>query len=391
MLFELSRVCFWGGGEVALACYQGVDRRSAGFRLLERMGWREGRGLGAQEQGITSHIRVKRPREGEGVGQREADARAQDWTRQAAAFDRVLSGLRAHSSRDDLQAADAGGGGDDAPEKGRKRAKKEAAREARKAEKEARKAEKEARKAEKEARKAEKRAGKEARQAVKRGEAPAAGGGCAAASPARGGTHLGRYKKREAGKNVRNYSAGDLAQILGIQASELPPASAGPAPAAQGAETPPRRVVVEVELPPDARRTYTVPPVPEKWWGRRIFTRQGVVGDAAEALPSKQEDGEKEPGAGEGETGARVGFREEDQERLFRRAQEASQKGKKGLGRGALPAANLGNDWKGSRKTFGEDEDAGGGGGREGARKAKTKKEGRKEKKGKKEKKKSKA
>ena len=73
------------------------------------------------------------------------------------------------------------------------------------------------------------------------------------------------------------------------------------------------------------------------------------------------------------------------------RKDKGSQKGKKGLGRGALPAANLGNDWKGSRKTFGEDEDAGGGGGREGARKAKTKKEGRKEKKGKKEKKKSKA
>merc|ERR1712147_24722 len=137
----------------------------------------------AQEQGITSHIRVKRPRDGEGVGQREADARAQDWTRQAAAFDRVLSGLKAHSSRDDLQAAGAGGGDGDAPAKGRKRAKKEAAREARKAEKEARKAEKEAQKA-------EKRAEKEARKAAKRGKARASDGGAAAspaaASPVRG-------------------------------------------------------------------------------------------------------------------------------------------------------------------------------------------------------------
>ena len=241
--------------------------------------------------------RVKRPRDGEGVGQREADARAQDWTRQAAAFDRVLSGLKAHSSRDDLQAAEASGGDGDAPAKGRKRAKKEAAREARKAEKEARKAEKEARKA-------EKRAEKEARKAVKRGKTQVSDGGAAAASPARGGTHLGRYKKREAGKNVRNYSAGDLAQILGIQASELPPAGPGPAPAARRAETPPKRVVVEVELPPEARRTYTVPPVPEKWWGCRIFTRQGVVGDGAEN-DSKQEEAEKVPG-GAGEARARA-------------------------------------------------------------------------------------
>lgn len=330
-----------GGGEVALACYQGVDRRSAGFRLLERMGWREGRGLGAQEQGITAHIRVKRPRDGEGVGQREADARVQDWTRQAAAFDRVLSGLKAHSSRDDLQAAAAEGGEGD--EKSRKRAKRQA---------------------EKEARRAEKRAAKEEKKAAKRARKSAHS---AAATP-RAASHLGRYKKREAGKNVRSYSAGDLAQILGIQPSELPQQPA--AKAGAGGEVKPPRVVVEVQLPPAARQEYVVPPVPSNWWGRRIFSRAGIVGDGSEGKQKAEASREE----------AQTGFKEEDQERLFMRAQEASQKGKKGLGRGALPELNLGNDWKGQRVTFGEDGDAAGADG--GDAKAKKVKKEKKQKKG---------
>ena len=34
-----------GAGEVALSCFQGVDRRSTGYQLLQQMGWREGQGL----------------------------------------------------------------------------------------------------------------------------------------------------------------------------------------------------------------------------------------------------------------------------------------------------------------------------------------------------------
>lgn len=48
--------------------YQGVQKESAGYRLLAGMGWKEGEGLGASKQGITEHIKVKKKFENWGVG-----------------------------------------------------------------------------------------------------------------------------------------------------------------------------------------------------------------------------------------------------------------------------------------------------------------------------------
>jgi len=48
--------------------YQGVQKASAGYRLLASMGWKEGEGLGASKQGITEHIKVKKKFENWGVG-----------------------------------------------------------------------------------------------------------------------------------------------------------------------------------------------------------------------------------------------------------------------------------------------------------------------------------
>ena len=48
--------------------FQGVQKESAGYRLMSAMGWREGEGLGAAKQGIKSHIRVKKKFENWGVG-----------------------------------------------------------------------------------------------------------------------------------------------------------------------------------------------------------------------------------------------------------------------------------------------------------------------------------
>ena len=42
------------------------------YQMLAKMGWKEGRGLGQREDGITSHVRVKSVREGGGKEKRGA-------------------------------------------------------------------------------------------------------------------------------------------------------------------------------------------------------------------------------------------------------------------------------------------------------------------------------
>eukprot|EP00897_Mesotaenium_endlicherianum_P010782 jgi/Mesen1/9732/ME000695S09048 len=38
--------------------FQGVDKTSNAFKLLKKMGWEEGTGLGKNRQGIVTHVRV---------------------------------------------------------------------------------------------------------------------------------------------------------------------------------------------------------------------------------------------------------------------------------------------------------------------------------------------
>lgn len=44
------------------------DKSGFGYRMLAKMGWSEGKGLGVNEDGMTSHIRAKRRRTNGGVG-----------------------------------------------------------------------------------------------------------------------------------------------------------------------------------------------------------------------------------------------------------------------------------------------------------------------------------
>ena len=73
--------------------FQGVQKESAGYRLLKSMGWEEGQGLGASKQGIKQHIRVKKNFENWGVGAVTAAERARDWSVGMVEFHRVLSNL----------------------------------------------------------------------------------------------------------------------------------------------------------------------------------------------------------------------------------------------------------------------------------------------------------
>ena len=169
---------------------------------------------GAKKQGITTHVRVKKKFDNSGVGQAEADKRAQDWTVDMHKFSTVLGGLKEvkspHASvttaLPSSKAPSASGVPPSAsvPKQPKKKKKRD------------------------------------------RGAANELGDGGAAASiaapsgaqdvadtPATGerqrvkvASHSGRYTKREHNKRVQGYSANDLAAILGhTSAGARPPPS----------------------------------------------------------------------------------------------------------------------------------------------------------------------
>eukprot|EP00803_Ostreobium_quekettii_P005574 evm.model.scf_925.4 EVM.evm.TU.scf_925.4 scf_925:35742-39771(+) len=73
--------------------YQGVDKASTAFRMLETMGWREGEGLGAEGQGIREHVKATKKLDNSGVGKAEAKARSAEVSVAMVNYDRILSNL----------------------------------------------------------------------------------------------------------------------------------------------------------------------------------------------------------------------------------------------------------------------------------------------------------
>jgi Pin2-interacting protein X1 len=68
------------------------DQEAVGFKMLSKMGWSEGKGLGAEESGMQDYIKVKVKDNNYGIG---ADARTSDnWLENAFAFDSLLQDLK---------------------------------------------------------------------------------------------------------------------------------------------------------------------------------------------------------------------------------------------------------------------------------------------------------
>ena len=71
------------------------DKSAFGFRMLQKMGWSEDKGLGKNETGIVEHIKVKKRDEGIGLGmvQSSDSAGLLGWNETVSSFNDVLKVL----------------------------------------------------------------------------------------------------------------------------------------------------------------------------------------------------------------------------------------------------------------------------------------------------------
>ena len=72
------------------------DKSGFGFKMLQKMGWSEDKGLGKNETGITANIKISKREEGLGLGMDKTTdgAGAKGWNQTASSFNDVLSILK---------------------------------------------------------------------------------------------------------------------------------------------------------------------------------------------------------------------------------------------------------------------------------------------------------
>jgi Pin2-interacting protein X1 len=277
-------------------CYQGVEKESFAYNMMHRLGWQEGQGLGAKGQGITSHIKTKKKDDFMGVGRLEADKKAVDWTINNSTYDQILSKLRA-AHEDDAHAPSTS-----------TKAPSDSKKEAKKREKE------------------EKRKSKKTKRLVRA---------------------QGRYKKRESAKFVKNYSATDLAAILGHSNpgddvfGQIATATA-PKDKEEEVKNQAPPLVIVVQVPKNEKMASYKPVVlAENWWGNHMFTQSThLLGDQEVKTKKLLEDNQ---------------FTEEDQENIYTNAHKIGTQNRQGLGMSSRMKIAGGN-WSGKKMSFAENE-----------------------------------
>jgi len=335
--------------------YQGVQKESAGYRLLASMGWKEGEGLGVSKQGIKEHIRVKKKFENWGVGATEAAERARDWSTGMVEFHRVLSTLSEINSQHASKHGDASIEEESDASDGDLETKQNADSVATKRKNDRASVDEKKRK----------RKSKSSECKSTRGE-DSSEGIIPAATPVKRvklATHLGRFKKRESAKMVQNYSEHDLAAILGGDPFAAAAAAVGEVHTArdvvdedvssdidsgddrsdQGGAEPivtlrqsnkfdeEKQACIDAgEQDEDARD--------DGYWWSSYFVKGGRMGSLRRANRSKAR-----------------GFSEQDQTDLYTRVRDGVTQGRVGLGRSSLPKKVGGARWQGKKVTFGSD------------------------------------
>lgn len=377
--------------------YQGVQKESAGYRLLTSMGWKEGEGLGAAKQGIKEHIRVRRNLENWGVGAVSAAERARDWSAGMADFHRVLSNLSEvtsqhaksgeHGSSEESDASDAE---IDPGHKTVQKTKKvtelvtELPKGRKKKDKKSKKENKKKRKEIEPTNGSIANGSKDNDVSEERDKCKDEPGGNK--KRVKFATHLGRFKKRENAKMVRNYSENDLAAILGCGSGVFPsmPINAEPHDPSipksdsdvddirqsvttgvqatlnsqklsgaivisDGRDSSQNDRVDEFEdagpaaMMDDGGSSMKVPSDHSLQWWNSYFCRAGSIGSGSSytTIISRSR-----------------GFSESDQTSLFAAVQSGATQGKMGLGRASMPKKVGGVRWSGKKMILDENEES---------------------------------
>jgi len=370
--------------EAQVQRYQGVQKESAGYKLMAAMGWKEGEGLGASKQGIKEHIRVKKNYENWGVGAVTAADRAKEWTAGMAEFHRVLSTLSEITSQhagkepgEEEGAAMTSVEESDASDGDLKKKKK----------KEKNSSKKSLSKAEKKKRKNEEKKSLQQQKKNNKKNTSSSGGSdfddeeddvnAAPTKRAKLATHLGRFKKRESAKMVSKYSSHDLAAILGedpfaaAAAAVTAAAEAGEHQSSRGYEsdsesdsdieatkkknskksTAKKRKIITIQEHQEAQKKaeqelkddYTGSADEEDltaYWWSSYFVRRGKMGSLRRTAPNRAR-----------------GFSEQDQTDLYTKAHDGATQGRVGLGRSSMPKKVAGARWEGKKTKLGSDSD----------------------------------
>jgi Pin2-interacting protein X1 len=336
--------------------FQGIQKVSAGYRLLKSMGWEEGEGLGAAKQGIKEHIRVKKNFENWGVGAISAAERARDWSTGMVEFHRVLSNLS------EITSSHARGEEGSEKEGSVGRTSKKRSREKSGEPKSKKVTETKTRD-----RNLEIKEVAEPRKGLVTGATGDFKLEVSMASPAKAkapkseenhrnqrqktATHIGRFKKRESAKVVKNYSAHDLAAILGVHETDAFPSFQPQT--GEGSETP------DSNSPEQCLDTVSERDANEE--PRRSLTQSSGMAVTSTGEDSTGLQGEKQwwsdyfvcagrmGSLNKGEKKKSVGFSEQDQTDLYNETNKGATQGRVGLGRSSMPKKVAGARWQGKK------------------------------------------
>jgi Pin2-interacting protein X1 len=325
--------------------YQGVQKESAGYKLLKGMGWEEGEGLGANKQGLKEHIRVKKKFENWGVGAVESHNRASNWSSGMNEFHRVLSSLSEITSKH-ANGSSSSGTDDEEDMQVNNAPEERGARDERKKKK---KKDTKERKRDTKKDKKRKRKGKD-----EKGAPAASDSGDDAPSEKdkiqekKRATHIGRFKRRESSKMVKGYSTSDLAAILGEdpfakQAASIRAitnADARDVPDDAGADRPSSSDEDDGREPPTTAAATACAVRLDTWWSG-YFVVGPRAGSRGEKIAIKK----------------KTGFSEADQEALDTWAHSHATHGRVGLGRSSMPKKVAGARWTGTKTKLGSDSD----------------------------------